>query len=466
MILTILGGGGFRVPLVYRALLADSLLSGSLISDWGERAKNRITQVRLYDLATSRLRAISAVLAELAADSPDAPRVSIHTDLIEALDGADFVFSAIRVGGLAGRELDETIPAAHSLIGQETVGAGGIAYGLRTLPVVKNIAETVKRVAPKAWLINFTNPAGLVTEALIPILGHRVVGICDSPIGLGRRAFRALGIDSSPTPSPDSGIEIDYVGLNHLGWVRRLLVDGVDQLPKLLADPILIESFEEGRLFGAQLIQSLGALPNEYLHYYYFTRDALKAAQAEEQTRAQQIQHQQRAFYQISDVRAPGALKRWDDCRLAREETYMQANREAAGSFERDAVDLAGGGYEQVALAVMQALANDRPTVLILNQANQGRLSSLDPDAVIEAPCLVDGTGIHPLPIPELPDYALGLVNQVKFVERCTLKAAETGSKRDAWKAFSSHPLVDSASVAKLVLDDFLAADPGLQYLK
>lgn len=448
MILTILGGGGFRVPLVYRALMAD-------------REPGRVTQLRLFDADPLRLAAVAAVLREQARDVADAPVVSLHTSLDEAVRGTDFVFSAIRVGGLPGRACDETIPLRHGLIGQETVGAGGLAYGLRTVPVVLQIARRIKELAPQAWLINFTNPAGMVTEALQQVLPGRVVGICDSPVGLARRALAAVGVASGRDATG-----VDYVGLNHLGWVRGLVVDGTDRLPQLLADPAAIESFEEGRLFGADWIQALGALPNEYLHHYYFTREALAADTAATQTRAQQIMAQQEGFYGVDEVDSPGALDRWERTRLARENTYMASNREASGGFGRDAADIEGGGYDRVALQIMHAIAHDRPSTLILNLPNGGRLAELDDEAVIEAPAMVDGDGVHPLPTSPLPEHARGLVTQVKATERLTLAAVASGSRRDAWLAMASHPLVDSVRVAREVLDELVAAEPGLAYLR
>jgi len=232
MRLTMIGGGGFRTPLVYAALLRD-------------RAPGRVTSVALVDTDEARLRTMTRILATQAQGVSDAPVVTTHTDLAEGLRGADFVFSAIRVGGIEGRAHDETIGLAHGVIGQETVGFGGISYALRTLPTVMHLAEVVKRVAPDAWVINFTNPAGLVTEAMAQVLGSRVIGICDSPIGLARRALSALGLQTGPN------VEVDYAGLNHLGWVTSLRVDGVDRLPELLDRPHQIEAFEEGRLFGA-----------------------------------------------------------------------------------------------------------------------------------------------------------------------------------------------------------------------
>ncbi|MEU3316500.1 6-phospho-beta-glucosidase [Streptomyces sp. NPDC006662] len=452
MRLTILGGGGFRVPLVYGALL-------------GDHAEGRVTRVTLYDEDPVRLAAMARVLAGQAAASgaADAPEVSATRDLDEALRGADFVFSAIRVGGLEGRAADERIALAEGVLGQETVGAGGISYGLRTVPVIRELARRIARTAPGAWVINFTNPAGVVTEAMAEELGGRVIGICDSPVGLGRRIARLLGV-----ARPEEAW-IDYVGLNHLGWLRGLHVGGRDELPRLLADPEALESFEEGRLFGAEWLRSLGAIPNEYLHYYYFNRDTVRAYQEAKQTRGAFLRDQQRGFYAEAgrpEEPAGAALAAWERTRAEREATYMSENREVAGVGEREASDLESGGYEKVALALMRAIARDERATLILNVRNGATLSVLDAEAVIEVPCLVDANGAHPVSVAPLPLHAVGLVTSVKAAERAVLAAAASGSRADAVKAFALHPLVDSVSVARRLLDGYAAEHPGLAYLR
>jgi 6-phospho-beta-glucosidase len=462
--LTILGGGGFRVPLVYGALL-------------GDRAEGRITEVTLYDVDAGRLSAIQRVLVEQARRFPGAvpsgptgggparpeaggpPEITVTTDLDTALKGADFVFSAIRVGGLEGRAADERIALAEGVLGQETVGAGGISYGLRTVPVAVAIAQRIAALAPDAWVINFTNPAGLVTEAMSRHLGDRVIGICDSPVGLGRRVARALGADPGR-------VRIDYVGLNHLGWLRGLRVAGRDELPRLLADSAALTSFEEGRLFGADWLRSLGAVPNEYLHYYYFTREAVRAAQEAKQTRGAFLRDQQQRFYEVTKRGEGSAWEAWQRTRAEREATYMAENREAAGAGRRDAHDLESGGYEQVALALMRAIANHERTTLILNVRNRTTLPVLDPDAVIEVPCSVDANGAQPVSVAPLPGDATGLVCSVKAVERQVMAAAESGSRAAAVKAFALHPLVDSVRVAGRLLDGYLSEHPGLAYLR
>jgi len=442
--LTILGGGGFRVPLVYGALL-------------GDHAAGRVTHVTLHDLDAGRLTAIARVLAAQAEGIKDAPLVTATTDLDEALTGADFVFSAIRVGGLDGRAADERVALDQGVLGQETVGAGGIAYGLRTVPVAVDIARRVARLAPDAWVINFTNPAGLVTEAMSRHLGDRVIGICDSPVGLGRRIARVLG------GNPDEAW-IDYVGLNHLGWVRGLHIEGRDELPRLLADAQLLESFEEGKLFGADWLKELGAIPNEYLHYYYFNREAVRAYQQAERTRGAFLRDQQAVFYQEMENPDAKALATWDHTRAEREATYMAENREVSGAGERDGSE-ESGGYEKVALQLMRAIARNERATLILNVRNRTTLSVLDEEAVIEVPCVVDANGAHPLAVSQLPLHATGLVCSVKAVEREVLAAAESGSHATAVKAFALHPLVDSVAVARRLVEGYTRAHPGLAYL-
>ncbi|MFG2469858.1 6-phospho-beta-glucosidase [Streptomyces canus] len=451
MRLTILGGGGFRVPLVYRALL-------------GDRGEGRVTDVTLYDLDASRLTTIGKVLADQAVGHPDAPGVTLTTDLDEAVTGADFVFSAIRVGGLAGRAADERIALEEGVLGQETVGAGGISYGLRTIPVALEIARRIAALAPDAWVINFTNPAGMVTEAMTALLGDRVIGICDSPVGLGRRVAGALGVDPART-------SLDYVGLNHLGWLCGLYADGRDLLPSLFADEAALTSFEEGKLFGADLLRTLGALPNEYLHYYYFHRESVGTARAAEHTRGAFLHAQQQRFYDSLDTPDGGpaapraAWNAWDATRLERETTYMAENRDAVGMGERDSCDLESGGYEQVALALMRAIARDERTTLILNVRGRGRIPALDDDAVIEVPCHVDANGARPIAGAPLPDHGLGLVCAVKAVERAVIHAATTADRAHAVKALTIHPLIDSYTVAKRLLDAYQRHFPELAYL-
>jgi len=460
--LTILGGGGFRVPLVYRALL-------------GDRGAGRVTEVALHDLDARRLETIRRVLADQAAragsaaeTAPPPPRVTATTDADEALRGADFVFSAIRVGGAAGRVADERVALAEGVLGQETVGAGGIAYGLRTVPVARAYAERIARVAPEAWTINFTNPAGLVTEAMAAVLGERVIGICDSPVGLGRRVARALGADPARA-------RLDYAGLNHLGWLQAVELDGRDLLPDLFAQPdAVLSGFEEGALFGPALLRDLRCVPNEYLHYYYYAREAVASVRAADRTRGEFLRAQQDRFYASMSGQEPGAagaFAAWDAVRREREATYMAENREAAGLGEREEADVESGGYEKVALALMRAIARDEQTVLILNVPNRlpgggRRIEALDERGVVEVPCAVDAAGPRLLPGRALPAHAAALAAAVKAVDREILHAAESGELAAARRAFALHPLIDSYTTAARLTDAYRSTHPGLAYLR
>src|SRR5690606_24687273 len=229
----------------------------------------RIDELALYDVSESRLATIRAILDRMAQTRAHAPRIVATTDLTTALVGADFIFSAVRIGGTAGRILDERTALDLGVLGPETAGPGGLAYALRTVPFMTRLAEQIRLHAPEAWVINFTNPAGIVTEAMRRVLGDRVVGICDTPIGLMRRADSAL----TGRPAEPAAGRFDYVGLNHLGWLRSVTVDGVDRLPELLADDARLDGIEEARLMGPDWVRALGALPNEYLYYYYYNRE-------------------------------------------------------------------------------------------------------------------------------------------------------------------------------------------------
>src|SRR4051812_26038734 len=232
MKLTIVGGGGFRVPLVYGALVR-------------RRASLPFDEVVLHDVDAHRLQRIGGVLEGLAAEVGNVVPFRTTTDLDDAVDGADFVFCAIRSGQLEGRVVDESVPLSLGVLGQETTGPGGICFALRTIPAMVEIAEAVARRAPGAWLVNFTNPAGMVTEAVQRVMGERAVGICDSPSGLCRRVAAAVGRDPRE-------LWFEYFGLNHLGWLRAARDEHGDLLPGLLADAGALAGFEEGTLFGQE----------------------------------------------------------------------------------------------------------------------------------------------------------------------------------------------------------------------
>ncbi|HMS36438.1 MAG TPA: 6-phospho-beta-glucosidase [Arachnia sp.] len=452
MKLAILGGGGFRVPLVYEAVASNALAAEG-------RAAVRLDEVVLHDSSTERLEAMRRILDEDAHRFQAPPRVTYTVDLREALTGADFVFSAIRVGGADGRIKDEQVALDLGLLGQETIGPGGLAYALRTIPVMREVARTIAEVAPNAWTINFTNPAGIVTQAMREFLGDRVVGICDTPIGLVRRVSRVLGVSLEA-----DGVAYDYVGLNHLGWLRSVTVDGVDRLPELLASDAMLDQIEEARVVGEDFVRVLGVLPNEYLYYYWRTEEAIARIREADETRGQYLARQQDSFY-TTLAGAESPLTTWREALHERESTYMAEARDE----ERREEDVAGGGYQEVALRLMNALATGQSERMILDVGNltpSGRIvPELPDDLVLEVGCVVDGEGVHPLPIAPLTLAQLGMMARLRASEKAIADAAATRSRAKAWEGFTLHPLVDSPALGRALLDGYIAAHPSIAQL-
>jgi 6-phospho-beta-glucosidase len=434
--LAIIGGGGFRVPLVYGALLE----------------RRPFDEVVLHDVDPERLDRIAEVLEGQAAEHGDRVPFRTTTDLDDAIDGADFVFVAIRVGGLEGRTVDEGVPLGHGVLGQETTGPGGICFALRTIPAMLDLAERVARLAPRAWLVNFTNPAGMVTEALQAVIGDRAIGICDTPSALCRRVAAVLG--SRPDP-----LWFDYFGLNHLGWLKAVRDGSGDRLPELLADDAALAVLEEGRLFGAEWLRSLGMVPNEYLYYFYFAAETVAALGG--RPRGAYLLEQQAGFYAAAPETPEQALALWRATKHERDRTYMAEARNGDDGHAHAEGD--PGGYEAEALAVVEAISADQGAVRILNVANRSALPFLDASAVVEVPCLVGAAGARPLAIGPVPDHARALIESVKAVERVTIEAALTGSTALAVKALALHPLVPSVETARAIFAGYRERLPALE---
>lgn len=414
----IVGGGGFRVPLIHGAL---------------QRSRLDIDELVLHDLSPQRLDVIGRVLHDSTIP------IRLAGDLDDALRGADLILSVVRIGGLEGRISDERSALDLGLIGQETVGAGGLLYAARSVPYADYLASRVRELAPQAWVVSMTNPAGVITEAMTPVLGPRVIGVCDSPAGLIARAARALELEIA-------SLELDYLGLNHLGWLRSLSLDGVDRLPELLADDQLLRRIEEGQLFGPDLIRALGSLPNEYLYWYYAPREAVHALIAAGRTRGEHVRAEQEAFYaRAADSTGPEAADLWRAANDERNRSYFAELREG----ERDDLDVSSGGYEGIAAATAEALFGVAPARLVLNVPNAGTVAAFDDDAVIETVCDVDTDGARARPVRAPDEHELGLMSTIKGCERAIIAAARAGSPDQALRAFATHPLVDSIEAAR-----------------
>ncbi|WP_369070516.1 family 4 glycosyl hydrolase [Kineococcus terrestris] len=443
MKLAVLGGGGFRTPFVWQALLRDD-------------GDPRVDHVVLHDTDPARLAGMRTVLDQLARGFARPPALETTTDLDTALRGADVVFSAVRVGGLAGRVADERVALDLGVLGQETTGPGGLAYALRTVPVAVDVAHRVRELAPRALVLNFTNPAGLVTEAMQAVLGERVVGICDTPSGLGRRVARLLGHDPGD-------VELDYVGLNHLGWLRRVLVDGRDVLPALLDDDALLARLEETALFGAGWLRTLRCVPNEYLYYWYRGAEAVRTLREAPRTRGEDLLATQRDFFTALPAAGERAADLWRATALARHATYMAEAKDghvAEGHDGPPETDPDQQGYAGVALAAVAAVARDESARAVLDVRNGGTVAGLPEDAVVEVPVVLDARGATPVALPPPDLHQLGLMAQVKAVERLTIEAALTGERERAVQAFAVHPLVRDLATARALVDGYVQRIP------
>jgi 6-phospho-beta-glucosidase len=436
MKIAVIGGGGFRAPLVWESL----------------RDQTDATVV-LHDVSTRRLARVGEVIDGLRAER-GGPPVTTTTNLDDAVEGADFIFCAIRVGGLEGRVVDETVPLQQGVLGQETVGPGGICFALRTLPHMLSIADVAVRRAPDAWFLNFTNPAGLVTEALRPTLGDRVIGICDSPTGLCARVARALGRRTAD-------LRFDYVGLNHLGWLLSVHDGERDLLPGLLDDEDALGAVMEVQLFGPERVRELRMIPNEYLVYYEKPDDIVRSF-ATAGTRAEVLRDQVDRFY----VDDGDALAAWRRARDARFGTYMaEAWGDPAGSTNEhsaDDDDPGEAGYAAIATAFIDATTKAAGHEVILDVPNRGRLQFLDDDAVIEVPCLVSAHRVDHDGGRDLPAEQRDLVARVKEVERVTIRASLESSRALAVEALAAHPVVGSRDLATTILAGYLDAFPSL----
>jgi 6-phospho-beta-glucosidase len=444
----LIGGGGFRTPMVYEAL-------ASVASDVDVR------ELVLYDVDAARLQRISAVIEGLDRErGGSAIPVRTTTSLDEAVDGAGAVFAAVRVGGLAARNIDERVPLELGVLGQETVGPAGVSFALRTVPEMVRIAEVVRDRAPRAWFVNFTNPAGLVTEALRTVLGERAIGICDSPTALWRHAAAALGRRAS-------SFRPSYAGLNHLGWLTAMSDGDQDVLPALLRDARAAQ-LHEIHLAGVDDVRSRGVVPNEYLTYYRATAAVIDAFRRHG-ARSEILARQQAVFYEPDASSPEETLAAWRRVKDARHSTYMAEARDAEDGAVSDAMPdddaeaIGDGtdpddeaGYGGVASALLRAVVNGTGERLILSVRNGTTVPWLDDDATVEVPCVVDARGATSDTVVELPEEERRLMARVRDAERATLDAVSSSSREAVVKAIACHPVVPSRELAERIVDGYL----------
>src|SRR5579875_1862256 len=381
-----------------------------------------ISEVVLIDPDAGRLSVVGPFCQRILRHHGSPVTLRWTGSLDDGLDGAGAVLLQLRVGGQAARQRDETWPLECGCVGQETTGAGGFAKALRTVPVVLDIAERARRrAAPDAWIIDFTNPVGIVTRALLDA-GHRAVGLCNVAIGFQRKFAALLGV-------PPDRVQLDHVGLNHLTWERAVLVDGVDRLPELLAAHVAEISGDIE--LPADLIRAQGMVPSYYLRYFY-AHDEVVAEERGTPTRAGQVAAIER---ELLAMYADPALDRKPDLLGQR-----------GGAF-----------YSEAAVALLASLVNGTGDVQVVNVRNAGTLPFLPGEAVIEAPALVGADGAVPLPAGAVGPQQRGLIAHVSAYEELAVEAALHGGRARVEAAMLAHPLIGQADLATRLTDLLLA---------
>ena len=414
MKLSVVGGGSTYTP--------------ELIDGFARLASSLpIEELWLVDTDPDRLALVAGMAQRMFAAAGHSGRVIPTLDLVAGVSDADAVLIQLRVGGQAARHGDETFPHEVCCIGQETTGPGGFAKALRTVPVVLSVADTVRRHAkPDAWIVDFTNPVGIVTRALLNE-GHRAVGLCNVAIGFQRRFANLIGLDHR-------ALRLDHVGLNHLTWERGVWLSDAsggsrDVLPELLGTH-LAELAEEIEL-PSRLISLLGNIPSYYLRYYYAHDDVLREQQ-NAPSRAQAVIEVEKALLEI-----------YADSRINSKPEILSKR---GGAF-----------YSEAAVDLIASLTRDRGDVQVVNLRNNGSLPFLPDDHVIEVSATVGADGVRALPVADVDDDMRGLISQVAAYERLALDAAIHGGRDRVLRAMMAHPLVGQFDRAEKLTDLLLA---------
>jgi 6-phospho-beta-glucosidase len=412
MKLAVVGGGSTYTP---------ELVSGLS----RERDRLPVDELVLHDIDPERRTVVGEMAARMLERQGFGGSFVVTDDLDAAVVDASFVLLQLRVGGQAARLRDETLPLACGCIGQETTGAGGFAKAMRTVPVVLGIAERVRALAaPDAWIVDFTNPVGIVTRALLDA-GHRAIGLCNVAIGVQREVARLLGI-------APGAVRVDHVGLNHLTWVRRVLVGGQDVLPGLLDDHGPALAAHSG--LPLRLLRELGALPSSYLRYFYAHDDVL----------AEQRAGVPRAAA-VAEIEAQ-LLKLYRDEEVAEKPALLE---QRGGAF-----------YSEAATALIASLSADTGDIQVVDVRNQGAVPGLREDDVVELPARIGADGAAPLSQAPLAPELLGLVQHVAAYERLTAEAAVTRDGVTARKALLTHPLIGQDDLSGTLLEALLTEEP------
>jgi 6-phospho-beta-glucosidase len=417
MKIAVIGGGSTYTPELMEGLI--------------ERAKRLdLSEVALMDIDAERLEVVGKFAQRMVQFAGAPFRVTLTADRAAALDGADFVSTQFRVGGQAARHQDELLGLRHGLIGQETTGVGGMAKALRTLPAIFSICDDMAKHCPGAWLVNFTNPSGLVTEAILnSAKWEKAVGLCNVPIEMKMVIARFMH-------AADEDVDMDVVGINHLGWIRRITVAGQD----ITANILSFLASEQGPQnipdidYAPELIRALGAVPLYYNRYYYNTERVLELLRAKPKTRAQEVM----------EIEAK-LLAKYRDPQLR---TKPDELSQRGGAF-----------YSRIAVDVIDALYNDLGLMHAVNVRNRGAIPGIPADYVVETVCRIDRHGATPRPTAPLDESMAAMVLAAKAYEILTIKAARERSYDYAFKAIFTNLVGPTADRAKAVLDDMIAVN-------
>ena len=423
MKISVIGGGSAYTPGLVEGLLKI-------------RKDVPFTELCLMDIDEPKLNTVGAIVTKIMAQEMPEVKVIITADRIEAIKNSDFVLCQIRVGGLAGRVLDEKIPLKYGVIGQETVGPGGFAMALRTLPVMLSIARDIKEHAPEAWLINYSNPSGMVAAMLAKHTDINAMSICDVPIGIQHFVATLLKL-------PRTKVKLDYVGLNHMGWFRKIFVDGKDIMPMIHqmsknTDVLAMlptddeKTVEESKMM-VRIFNKLGIIPSPYLQYYYMGRESLEKQVAAGKTRGEVVLEIEKELLSHFDEVAKG------------KDTHLWKSR-------------GGQWHSDLMVGMLSAIHNDKSEEFFVNVINNGSVPGMPDDACVEIPCIVDKRGVRPMQV-ERPDTdMLGLMQLVSAYENLTVEAAMEGSYNKALRALNLNPLVPSLEVAEQILNEYIQA--------
>jgi len=418
MKITVIGGG--------------STYSPELVHGFLEKAASfPVKELWLMDIDPQRLEIVGGFTQRMAAARGAPFRLELTTDLRQAIQGSSYVITQLRVGMNPARREDEYLGRRHGLVGQETTGVGGMAKALRTIPVILNIARTMQELAPSALLANFTNPAGLVTEALrrhAPAVPS--VGVCNVGITTKMHMLEALEKELGRKIEPQRA-QLETLGLNHLTWHRGFTVDGQQTWPTVFGKYLENLRSQDDPEWDIRTIETLGMIPNYYLHYFYYTPDVIAAQQKWPPSRAEQVMEIEKAL-----------LRQYADPFL----TELPA----------DLMKRGGAYYSTLATELLNSKHNDLGQVHVVNVPNQGAVPEYPADWVLEMPCKVGAVGIQPLPARPLPEVCFGLVAQVKMYELLTVEAAVHGDRKALYEALLAHPLGPKAGQVQAVMDDLL----------